>query len=112
MTDIKKALLGDHEAAKRMTNAGVLIPCPKCGKSARFEVTTCSARGTTRGWTFQIGCSACTYRAEQYELESRISASGCLSTVKDERPNAILDWNTRAPILSAEEMEMLNERSV
>ena len=33
--------------------------------------------------------------------------SGGVYTVKDERPNAILEWNTRAPILSAEEMEML-----
>ena len=25
---IKRALLGDHEAAKRLTDAGVLVPCP------------------------------------------------------------------------------------
>ena len=28
MTDEKRALLGDHEAAKRLTDAGVLLPCP------------------------------------------------------------------------------------
>lgn len=28
-------------------------------------------------------------------------------TVKDERPAAIEEWNTRAPILSAEEMEKI-----
>lgn len=32
VTDVEKALRGDHEAAKRVTEAGVLIPCPGCGK--------------------------------------------------------------------------------
>ena len=105
--DIKLALLGDREAAKRLTDAGVLLQCPKCGGSARFEVTTRSERGTTRGWMFQVGCSGCTYRTERYELEVQISPSGGLVAVKDERPNAIMEWNTRAPILSAEEMERL-----
>ena len=107
MTDVQRALQGDHEAAKRLTDAGVLVPCPKCGKSAQFEVTMRSERGATRGWGFHIGCSACKYHTGQYELELQISPSGGLSAVKDERPNAILEWNTRAPILSAEEMEML-----
>lgn len=31
MTDEKRALLGDREAAKRLTDAGVLVPCPCCG---------------------------------------------------------------------------------
>lgn len=28
LTDEKRALLGDHEAAKRLTDAGMLVPCP------------------------------------------------------------------------------------
>ena len=28
MDDVKLALLGDREAAKRLTDAGVLAPCP------------------------------------------------------------------------------------
>ena len=31
MDDIKRAMLGDQEAAKRLTDAGVLVPCPMCG---------------------------------------------------------------------------------
>ena len=31
MDDIKFALLGDRDAARRLTDAGVLIPCPGCG---------------------------------------------------------------------------------
>lgn len=34
MNDIKRALLGDHEAAKRLTEQGVLLPCGHCGKQA------------------------------------------------------------------------------
>ena len=29
--DVQAALLGDHEAARRLTEAGVLVPCPFCG---------------------------------------------------------------------------------
>ena len=109
MDDIKLALLGNKEAAKRLTDAGVLITCPKCGKNARFEVTAHSERGSTRGWMFHVGCSSCSYHTERYELEVQISPSGGLCTVKDERPAAIEEWNTRAPILSESEMEVLDE---
>ena len=35
--DMKRALLGDHEAAKRLTEAGVLLPCAHCGGEAKFK---------------------------------------------------------------------------
>ena len=31
--DVRAALLGDHEAAKRLTEKGVLVPCPFFGYS-------------------------------------------------------------------------------
>lgn len=31
MDDIKRALLGGHEVAQRLTDAGVLLACPFCG---------------------------------------------------------------------------------
>ena len=31
MDDIKLAMLGSKEAARRLTEAGVLLACPKCG---------------------------------------------------------------------------------
>ena len=84
MDDIKRALLGDKEAAKRLTDAGVLVPC--CGKAPNFHhfvglgawAVECSVNGHIHNTTL---CSS--------EYESRLA------------------WNTRAPILSAEEMEML-----
>lgn len=30
MDDIKLALLGDKETARRLTDAGALLPCPMC----------------------------------------------------------------------------------
>lgn len=36
LTDKELALLGDHEAAKRLTDAGVLVPC-MCGGARVFH---------------------------------------------------------------------------
>lgn len=91
MDDIKRALLGDHEAAKRLTDARVLVPYPCCGGEMRVNRTlsieffwTCCKDAT---------CGVCgPGRNSEYE--------------------ARLAWNTRVPILSAEQMEMLNERSL
>lgn len=35
--DIRAAMLGDHETAKRLTDAGVLLPCPMCGGEVRLR---------------------------------------------------------------------------
>jgi hypothetical protein len=80
MDDIKLALLGNQEAAKRLTDAGVRIPC-RCG--AKGEIITMAKYGENRWKPAVIRCPKCHYEA-------------CLTV-----------WNTRAPILSAEEMEML-----
>ena len=37
MSDITLALLGDHEAAKRLTEAGVLVPYPECCNGCRWR---------------------------------------------------------------------------
>lgn len=79
--DIKLALLGDKEAAKRLTDAGMLLPCPGCGSedTKHRAVMAC----------VMIECP-CGFMAAGYDLEE-----------------ARQIWNTRAPILSAEEMGML-----
>ena len=84
MTDIQRALLGDHAAAERLTERGELIPCPFCGGNA-----VAAGCGVYR----HIRCSGCYCDGPQ---EEGIEA-------------ARLSWNTRAPILSAEEMEMLEK---
>ena len=83
MDDIKFALLGDRDAARRLTDAGVLVPCPWCNGSGKE--TNHSKVGY---WVFCIECGADGSTADN-EYEARLA------------------WNTRAPILSAGEMEML-----
>lgn len=85
MDDIKLAMLGSKEAAKRLTEAGVLLPCPKCGKaSVLHSIDNCK--------TVYAACPACGLMTRAYKGHEK----------------ARLSWNTRAPILSAEEMEILN----
>ena len=40
MDDIKLAMLGNKEAARRLTEAGVLLPCPFCNGNADIEYDT------------------------------------------------------------------------
>ena len=80
MSDIKLAMLGDREAARRLTDAGVRIPC-RCG--AKGEIITMAKYGENRWKPAVIRCPKCHYEA-------------CLTY-----------WNTRAPILSEREIEML-----
>lgn len=85
MNDIKLAMLGSKEAAKRLTDAGALAPCPGCGDSS---VKICYVCGDHFGM-----CRTC----------------GWTGSFRNTEYDARLSWNTRAPILSAEEMEMLDE---
>ena len=86
MDDIKLAVLGDKEAAKRLTDAGVLLPCPMCGTvGVLHSIDGCQ--------TIYAACPSCGLMTRAYKGHKK----------------ARLAWNTRAPILSAEEMEMLNE---
>ena len=86
MDDIKRALLGYKEAAKRLTDAGVLIPCALCNGSGVLDSDHIAS-------IFWILCTGCGMQTEAFETEDE----------------ARLAWNTRAPILSAEEVEMLDE---
>lgn len=97
MDDMKRALLGDKEAAKRLTEAGVLLPCPMCKSDDIFVRSVSGAfdsgKITTKKYT---QCRSCFLQTTFYNTEKE----------------ARLSWNTRAPILSEREMEMLDERSV
>lgn len=84
--EIKHALLGDKAAQERLTERGVLLPCPCCGNS---EVSiTCEKRGW---WDHWIYCTKC----------------GLIGPVLETQTKAIREWNTRAAVLSAEELEGL-----
>ena len=85
MTDIQKAMLGDKEAAKRLTDRGELLPCPFCGGEAMVEYDTMEP------FEYAVFCGDC----------------GVMPTTSEDEQVARLAWNTRAPILSESEMEKL-----
>lgn len=103
MDDIKLALLGDKEAAKRLTEAGVLLPCPWCGKLMAHIGTIAEHEYMDED---TLGYDWC---ATHYDAVCDATIGGCGGHTGpcENEYEARLAWNTRAPILSAEEMEML-----
>ena len=99
--DVKLAILGDHEAAKRLTDARVLLPCPHCGNDDDCRIVMSFKKDKKKRFgdyydLCTIYCECCTETVRQAGLGKDAAAK-----------NASLLWNTRAPILSSEEMEML-----
>lgn len=83
--DISAAMLGDHEAAKRLTEAGVLVPC--CGEAPKLH---------------------CFMGLRAWAVECSVNGHIHNTPLCDSEYKARLAWNARAPIMSAEEMEMLD----
>ena len=101
MDDKTRALLGDHEAAKRLTDAGVLLPCAHCGNDDDYRIVMSFKKDKKKRFgeyydVCTIYCECCTETVRQAGLGKDVAAK-----------NASLLWNTRAPILSSREMEML-----
>ena len=89
MDDVTLALQGNKEAAKRLTEKGVMIPCPKCG--GRAEVYEYPGEDWQQPYTAKCKKNDCFWIGKDFPT----------------RKQAIREWNTRAPILSSREMEML-----
>ena len=80
MDDRTLALLGDRAAQERITERGELLPCPLCG------------------------VNLIVHPPSRIYFHER---NGCLLDRVGIPIESAAQWNTRAPILSAEEMEML-----
>jgi hypothetical protein len=89
MDDIKLAMLGSKEAARRLTDAGVLLPCPKCGMPG--EVYEYPGEDWSQPYTAKCKKNDCFWIGKDYPTKKQ----------------AIREWNTRAPILSKIEMEKI-----
>ena len=95
--DVKRALLGDHEAAKRLTETGYftangdlsLDSCPFCGSSDVVYERYLH----TAGYRWRVVCTSCMASIDPGYAQKRSMVQRM--------------WNTRAPILSKSEMEML-----
>ena len=99
MDDIKLAMLGSRDAAKRLTDAGLLIACPFCGGEVNIVVYDPRLYRPSRNHTYAIACYEC-----DIMFGWDIDYGGRFDTEDEAR----LAWNTRAPLLSAEEMENFN----
>ena len=91
--DVRLALLGDHEAAKRLTVAGAMVPCAHCGGT---DIIIRKVDGM-----FGKSAYARTYKYAQ--CRTCFSQTGYHGT----EPKARLAWNTRAPILSESDLKKL-----
>ena len=98
MDDKTKALLGDHEAAKRLTDAGVLLPFPCCEGEAEVVAYGPRLLRPSRNHVYSVSCNEC-----EMMFGWDVDYGGRYDTEYE----VMLAWNSRAPILSAEEMEML-----
>ena len=111
MTDIKRALLGDHEAAKRLTEVGVLLPCPFCPSGGRPELRVQEVEyGICGAW---VACAECGSKTNYMGTHELIKTGTGISTPMTEKSRqrginkARLAWNTRAPILTPEQIKRL-----
>lgn len=97
MTGIQRAMLGDHEAAATLTEQGVLIPCPWCGGRVKMQ----NAQSSRNKLAIDFCCTKCG--------KAQTFGQYIIAPPEEDNPSPLKQWNTRAPILSAEEMERLDE---
>lgn len=130
--DIRAALLGDKKAAKRLTDAGVLLPCPHCKGNGKVSFKDHRFVGQNfRGdkklvYRVQVICNKCRSRGKPVFTDPLINPNPYLTKwgncyadteVCNEETkkfseyvkSAIREWNTRAPILSESELKKLEE---
>lgn len=81
MDDIKRALLGDHEAAERLTAYGKLLPC--CGKPPVLQ--------------FHFGLKAWT-------LECAVNGHLHNTGFRTTKERAIRAWNALVPMWAPEQL--------
>ena len=96
--DIRAALLGDKETAKRLTEAG---------GAAELSVLRGRGRIYRERGNEKIGLKETVVRCKKCGTGQKHKWFRYKFDFFYVRNNTVLEWNTRAPILSAEEMEML-----
>ena len=89
LSEKERALLGDREAQEAFTARGELLPCPWCGKTPTED-------DLYYGWG-------------KYRFFHDCKKAGPMRVEGKTRFDVCLAWNTRAPILSSERMELLYE---
>lgn len=94
MDEIKRALLGDREAQRAVTERGELLPCPKCYSKDIFINNLYFEQ-----YLF-IECKKCEYESGLFDKKK-------YKTKEQAEKELIEDWNTRPQLLTAEELGRL-----
>lgn len=94
MDEIKRALLGNKDAQKAVTDKGKLLPCPKC-HSENLIIKYFSI------YTY-VECLNC-------GCESGLLDTSKCRTVKDAEKAMTEEWNNRPQLLTVEEIKKLEE---
>ena len=98
LDDKTLALLGDREAAERLTESGVLLECPYCKEKPATRV-----RAKAQCFEMSVVCFKCgisrTYQVDICDTE--------FNKLYDGMALAIKTWNTRAPILTPAQLTLL-----
>ena len=106
MDEIKRAMLGDREAQRRLTERGIALPCPMCKKTVVSLVTEAEVEILDENYPdYEL-------RSKRYVAVCNALKGGCGLSVGGEHKNinsALKAWNTRPQILTDEEMERLEE---
>lgn len=106
LTDTQLALLGDRAAQERITERGELLPCPLCGSAPTIKVQEVEygLSGTI------IRCNKCGLSLYSPSKKAKL-ISGAVRNVPIENHTMIgfARWNTRAPILTPEQIKRLEE---
>ena len=98
LDDVKLALLGDRAAQERITERGELLPC-HCGANA--NMVCFEKRGIPSGdmgYLARIKCPDCWAELSRWAFKKKWAIA-----------SATKAWNTRAPILTPEQIKRLEE---
>ena len=114
MDDRTLALLGDRAAQERITERGELLPCPFCG--GEVKIILCDDEGNHHGDEYEndpwSGIGFMLYHDENQNADCTIAheEGGQFGRwIYDTRKEAIKAWNTRAPILTPEQIKRLED---
>lgn len=111
MDDVRLALLGDKAAQERLTERGELLPCPFCGGAAELRRTRggYNQNPVTIKESWEVRCKKLCISTNDFDSEIYQDDSGILQIKKDGAKDSRRFWNTRAPILTPEELKKLEE---
>lgn len=106
LDDITLALLGDHDAAQRVTERGELLPCPCCKGIAALYFGV----GPYYMFNVRVKCKSCAHQTAPafYGNNGTIKVEEAHEYGKEIAVRLVTNrWNTRAPVLTPVQLSLL-----